>query len=120
MTPTSKLATGTVALALLLAGCSGNSVDSRCDVTGITADVEHILEESSMSITSLDTLRCSGDWAVAQLMVGDNSAKPEQTTLVFQNSDAGWILKAPEVACTRSSQFASIPDDLADLACAPH
>jgi hypothetical protein len=112
------IATGSLAVAGLITGCSGDSVDSACDVQGVTSDVEHMVEESSMSLDSVDTLACSGDWAVAQLTVSGDGTEPEQVTFIFQNAGNGWILKAPEIVCLENGEVESIPEDLADLACA--
>ncbi len=111
------LAISMVAAATLVSGCSGTSVDASCDVEGVTHEVEHILDEAQLTVDSFDTLQCSGDWAVAQVAVSGTDTAPAQQTIVFQQSEFGWILKTPEIACVAEEGLESIPDELRALAC---
>jgi len=112
LSPPLPLAAALVTVAGLMAGCSGSSVDASCDVEGVTHDVEHMVEEANLTADSIDRLQCSGDWAVAEVTVSGPDSDPVSESFVFQRSDAGWILKAPEVACDTAAGLESIPDDL--------
>lgn len=110
-------ATALVVLALGTGCSAGPAVDASCDVDGVTKDVEHMLEEANLTADAIDGLQCSGDWAVAQVTVGGSDADPPQQTFVFQSTEFGWILKAPELACDTAAGLETIPDDLRDAAC---
>ena len=109
-------AISTLVVVSLMTGCSGKSVDSACDVQGITDEVAHMVEESALSLDSLDSLACSGDWAVAEVSIGGGGTGSERNTFILHNAGSGWILKAPEIACIGDIRN-TIPDDLVELAC---
>ncbi len=105
------------AVVLVVSGCSGPQVDASCDVEGVTHDVEHMVEEAGLTSDSVDALQCSGDWAVAEVTVSGPTTEPSAEVFVFQRSEFGWILKAPELVCGADPGLESVPDDLRDSAC---
>ena len=117
LSPPLPLAATLVIAAGLMVGCSGSAVDASCDVEGVTHDVEHMVEEANLTADSIDGLQCSGDWAVAQVTVSGGEGEPAAEVFVFQQTEFGWILKAPEVACDTAPGLESIPDGLRDVAC---
>jgi hypothetical protein len=104
------------AAAALASGCSGPAVDSSCDVAGLTAEVEHMVGESRLSLEAIDSLQCSGDWALAEATVSGDPADAGPTRFLLQRTEVGWVLKAPETVC--GTQPAILPDALAGAACA--
>lgn len=110
--------TAILPIAALLTACSGSSVDATCDVEGVTDEVGHMVQESSMTMDSLDDLQCSGDWAFARTTVSGGADGSTSATFLFERTEAGWILKAPELVCGNDAEVATIPADLVDAACA--
>lgn len=118
MRPAVPILLGLLLVGTVTAACStGPSVDAACDVDGVTEEVEHMVGEASMTLESIQTLQCSGEWAVAQVTVRGAVSEPEPAMFVFQGSDACWILKAPELVCGGGADAATIPADLAEVAC---
>jgi hypothetical protein len=103
--------------AAVLSGCSGPPVDASCDVPGVTAEVAHMVGESSLTLESIASLQCSGDWVVARASVSGDTAGSGQSTFILLRSEVGWVLKAPEVVCGTAVEARTIPDDLFDAAC---
>ncbi len=115
---TGALLLGPLGVALLSSGCSAPGVDAACDVAGVRAEIDHMLGESLLSVQSLDSLECSGDWAVARATVTGDGQEARTETFIFHSVEAGWIMKTPEVVCGGEPGAATIPDALADVACA--
>jgi hypothetical protein len=103
-------------LALLAVGCS-SSVDTACDVEGISHEIEHMVGESSLQLTSLDALKCSGAWAVATATVSGGGQADETSTFLFEKTDAGWFLKSPEIACGGDPGMETVAEALRQDAC---
>jgi hypothetical protein len=100
-----------------LTGCSGTAIDSSCDVEAITDEVEHMVGESHLSLTSLDSLACSGSWALARATVSGDGQSAQPSTFLFEKSDSGWFLRSPEIACGGDPGLPSVPEDLRGDAC---
>jgi hypothetical protein len=111
------LVAGTL-LVLVSAGCSSSGVDASCDVDGVSHEVEHILDESKLQLTSLETLRCSGTWAFARATVAREGQSPQAETFLFKKTEAGWFLKAPEIACGNDPGLEVVSEELRADACA--
>jgi hypothetical protein len=109
---------GPLVLITLVAGCSGSSIDSSCDVDGITQEIEHMVGESQLELTSLDSLRCSGSWAWARASVSGSGMASEESGFLFAQTEAGWSLKSPEIACGADPGLATVPEELKADACA--
>jgi hypothetical protein len=114
---TLALAAAALAIASVVSGCGGPAVDASCDVEGVTHDVEHMVEEAGLVADSVDALRCSGDWSVAEVTVSGPGADPVEETFIFLRTEAGWVLKAPELACDDAAGLETLPADLRDGAC---
>jgi outer membrane murein-binding lipoprotein Lpp len=97
-----KLALAGVAVsALMLAGCSGTSAqpDASCDSDTLRSTFEMILHDSETTLASIDSVECSGEWAVMFVtLTGDGSRGVSEPSL-FQRVGADWVLKAPESVC---------------------
>lgn len=104
--------------ALCLSACSGSGVDASCDVDGVSHEVEHILDESKLQLTSLETLRCSGTWAFARATVSGEGQSPQAETFLFKKNETGWFLKAPEIACGNDPGMEVVSEELRADACA--
>jgi hypothetical protein len=102
----------------LVSGCSASAVDSSCDVAGISQEVEHMVGESHLEMAALDTLQCSGAWALAKATVAGTGQSPQTLTFVFKRSDSGWFLKAPEIVCGRDPGMETVAEELKADACA--
>jgi hypothetical protein len=114
---TVALTAAAVTFASVVTGCAGPSVDASCDVEGVTHDVEHMVEEAGLVADSIDELRCSGDWSVTTVTVSGPTSEPVEERFIFLRTDAGWVLKAPEVACDDSAGLETLPADLRAGAC---
>lgn len=96
-----------------LTGCGGSSVDSACEVDALTHEVEHMVGESQLTVASVDSVQCYGDWSVVGVTVSGDAASTE--TFVFRKVADSWVLKAPEVACEGGAE--AIPEALAGDVC---
>jgi hypothetical protein len=107
-------------LTVLLAGCSGPEVDASCDVEGISHEVEHIIGESQLEMTSLDSLKCSGAWAFARATVSGVGQSAQSQPFLFEKTESGWFLKSPEIACGNDPGLPTVADELkADVCQSP-
>lgn len=104
--------------ALFLSACSGSGVDASCDVEGVSHEVEHILDESKLELTSLGSLKCAGTWAFARATVSGEGQSPQEQTFLFKKTETGWFLKAPEIACGGDPGMEVVADELHDDVCA--
>ena len=111
-----------LALALVVlpvAGCGGPSVDSACDVAGITDSVEHMVGEAGMTVDTVEELRCSGDWSVVRVSVSEEGADTTtEERFIFASTPLGWVLKAPEIVCGADAAGGTLPSELTELGCA--
>lgn len=73
--------------------------------------------ESGMELTSLGSLTCSGGWALATVTVSEEGASDSTSTFLFEQTDSGWFLRAPEIACAGDAGLPSVPDELKEDAC---
>jgi len=97
-----KLVLAGVALAtLVLSGCSGSStpVDASCDSDTLRSTFEMILHDSETTIVSVDSVECSGEWAVLNVTLTGDGASGTSEPSLFQRVGADWVLKAPESVC---------------------
>jgi hypothetical protein len=104
-------------IALLVSGCSGPAVDSSCDVDGVSHEVEHIVGESKLDLTALETLKCSGSWAFARATVSGEGQSPQSMTFLFKKDETGWFLKSPEIACGADPGMETVAEELKGDAC---
>jgi hypothetical protein len=104
-------------VAAMTSGCGGSSVDSACDVAGVTDEVGHILEESLLSLQEVNELACSGDWIAARITESGDGAAATPSLFIFQATEVGLILKAPETVCGSASEPRLIPEELVGIAC---
>lgn len=109
-----KLALAGVAVAaLVLSGCSGSStpVDASCDTEALRSTFDMILHDSETTLTSIDSIECSGEWAVVfATLTGDGASGVSEPSL-FQRVGADWVLKAPESVCGTFVPGDSRPSD---------
>ena len=111
-----KLALAGVAVAaLMLAGCSGTSTqpDASCDSDTLRSTFEMILHDSETTLTSIDSVECSGEWAVMFVTLTGDGASGVSEPSLFQRVGADWVLKAPESVCGTFSPGDSRPNDSA-------
>ena len=97
-----KLALAGVAVtALVLSGCSGTSapIDASCDAETLRSTFEMILHDSDMTLTSVDSVECSGEWAVVHATLTGDGASGVSEPSIFERVGADWVLKAPEGVC---------------------
>jgi hypothetical protein len=105
------------AATVLVAGCGGPAVDSSCDVDGVSHEVEHIVSESRLEMTSLDSLACAGGWSLARATVSGEGQSPTSTTFLFKKEGTGLVLKAPEIACGNDPGMEVVAEELKADAC---
>jgi hypothetical protein len=105
------------ALVMLVAGCSGSAVDSSCDVTGISSEVEHMVGESGLELSSLDALSCSGAWALSRATVTGPGQSEQVSTFLFKKTESGWFLKDPAIACGGDPGMDTVAEALREDAC---
>jgi hypothetical protein len=74
--------------------------------------------ESHLEMTELDTLQCSGAWALASVTVAGAGQSPQTLTFVFTRSDSGWFLKAQQIVRGRDPGTENVADELKADACA--
>ena len=130
---------GLVAGMALLGGCSAASdpghasgdesghaaSGSGCDEATVGDTLGHIVGEARMVVDSIDSLQCSGDWAVASatLASADEGGEGMVDVFLLQRDGDIWVLKARETACGTISPGGSrpadaqVPEDLWERAC---
>lgn len=97
-----KLALAGVAVAaLMLSGCSGSSSqpDASCDSETLRSTFEMILHDSDLTLASVESVECSGDWAVVHATLSGDGASGASEPSIFERVGADWVLKAPENVC---------------------
>ena len=100
-----------------LTACGGPSVDTACPVSDLTHEVEHIVEESLLSVDSVDELRCAGEWAVVTATITGDGVEATSDTFVFRKPADVWVLKSPELVCDPAAGDEAITGDLAAQVC---
>lgn len=111
-----KLALAGVAIAaLVLSGCSGASTepDASCDSETLRSTFEMILHDSDMTLTSVDSVECSGEWAVVHATLSGEGSSGASDPSIFERVGADWVLKAPENVCGTFVAGDSRPTDAA-------
>ena len=94
---------------------SGPALEADCDVDGISDATHHLLEEGGLTMGDVQDLRCDGDWSVITVAQLGDGATESTATLVFRQTEFGWVLKAPETACIDGPD--GLPVELAAVAC---
>ncbi|MEY4137313.1 MAG: hypothetical protein RL205_1441 [Actinomycetota bacterium] len=97
-----KLALAGVAVAaVLLSGCSGTSgqADASCDSETLRSTFEMILHDSDMTLASVESVECSGEWAVVHATLSGEGASGLSEPSIFERVGSDWVLKAPEGVC---------------------
>jgi hypothetical protein len=106
---------GVAVAAFVLSGCSGSStpVDASCDSDTLRSTFEIILHDSETTIVSIDSVECSGEWAVLNATLTGDGASGESEPSLFQRVGADWVLKAPESVCGTFAPGDGRPNDSA-------
>ena len=97
-----KLALAGVAVAaLMLSGCSGSTSqpDASCDSETLRSTFEMILHDSDLTLASVESVECSGEWAVVHATLSGDGASSASEPSIFERVGADWVLKAPETVC---------------------
>ncbi len=109
-----KLALAGVAVAVVvLSGCSGSSAqpDASCDSGTLQSTFEMILHDSDMTLASVDSVECSGEWAVMHATLSGEGASGASEPSIFERVGADWVLKAPENVCGTFAPGDARPND---------
>ncbi len=109
-----KLALAGVAVAaLVLSGCSGSSTQTNatCDSETLRSTFEMILHDSDMTLASVDSVECSGEWAVVHATLTGDGASGASEPSIFERVGADWVLKAPEGVCGTYTAGDARPND---------
>jgi outer membrane murein-binding lipoprotein Lpp len=111
-----KLVLAGVAVAtLVLSGCSGSStpVDASCDSDTLRSTFEMILHDSEITLASVDSVECSGSWAVVKATLTGEGLSGVSEPSIFERVGADWVLKAPENVCGTFTPGDGRPNDSA-------
>lgn len=120
-----------IALSVLVGGlgltaCSGGSApsaNSACSAEQIEPTITMIMHESDQHVDSIDSVRCSGDFAFVRATVSGGGSDGIGEQYIFESNGTEWVLKSPELVCGTFSPGesrpgdAAIPADLWDEAC---
>lgn len=92
---------GVAVAALFLSGCSGTSAppDASCDTDTLRTTFEMILHDSEITLASVESVECSGNWAVVKATLTGDGATGASEPSIFERVGADWVLKAPENVC---------------------
>jgi hypothetical protein len=114
-----------IAAAALLPAC-GPGATGPCDEPAITEVIGSIVAEEGLVIGSVDSIRCSQDWALLDVAltpgeVDDGHHGPAPTAGVDARNevflmhlvDGVWVWKAPETVC----ETGEVPEDLLPAVC---
>lgn len=104
---------GVAVAALMLSGCSGSSAqtDASCDSDTLRSTFEMILHDSDLTLASVDSVECSGEWSVMHATLSGDGASGASEPSIFERVGADWVLKAPEVVCGTFAPGDSRPGD---------
>ncbi len=70
-----------------------------------------ILHDSDMTLTSVDAVECSGEWAVVHATLSGDGASAVSEPSIFERVGADWVLKAPENVCGTFALGDARPND---------
>jgi|GEM_PF-2293139 len=91
---------GTLMFGAGLAGCASSpAAQGPCTKPAFTETVTSIVAQSSISLTSIDSVQCSDGWAVVMATLQGGSHSGVSQPMIFQWSDQTWVLKTPETVC---------------------
>jgi hypothetical protein len=121
-----------LAAGLLLAGCSTDdegpgsatgATGAACDPGALSGALGIVLQESRMTVDSIDGFECADEWAVVQASVSGEQVPSFSEQYLFVARDSAWVLRSPEGACgsvddsgIRPSD-ADVPESLWEQAC---
>jgi outer membrane murein-binding lipoprotein Lpp len=106
---------GVAVAALVLSGCSGTSAqpDASCDSDTLRSTFEMILHDSEITLASVDSVECSGNWAVVKATLTGEGLSGVSEPSIFERVGADWVLKAPENVCGTFTPGDGHPNDAA-------
>jgi len=119
----------TACIAVLGAGltaCSSSATPAAnpdCTEKALGATLEMIMHESEQAVDSLDSVTCSGDFALVQATISGGGSTQIGDQWIFEYSEGDWILKGPELVCGTFAPGAArpsdalVPEDLWEQAC---
>lgn len=122
-----------VAGSLLLNACSSaeepaagalstpTAASDSCDQAGITNAMQNFyastaaVESTGLALQSISSVACAGDWAVAQIVVGDGQGHDLGDYEVAQRTDGAWVIADRMTVCGtwNPKKPAQMPDDAA-------
>lgn len=89
----------TLLLMSALAGCSHPSIDTSCDVAGVTTEIHHVVGEAGLDVGSIDSVECESEWTyVRATIVGPDTPSTSETYL-FRVDGGMLVLTFPETVC---------------------
>lgn len=130
-TKSSSLAFCLISATILLSSCAQEPAGqessitpistSACDQTAITAAIQSFYasteatESTGLALQSVSSVECAGDWAVAQIVVGDGQGHDLADHEVAQRVDGEWTIADRMTVCGtwNPKKPAQIPDDAA-------
>ncbi|MBU6244024.1 MAG: hypothetical protein KGP12_02290 [Actinomycetales bacterium] len=120
-TSVAVLALAAFALAFFGSGCSpddagtipasGTEGAADCDPGAFGNALGAALQESLMTVESVDDFECADGWAVVQATVAGEEGPSVQEQYVLAATDSGWVLASPETSCGTIVQDGVRPDD---------
>lgn len=126
-----KLAAALV-VSMLAAGCSTDDAGTlpasgasgaECDPGAFSTALGVVLQDSLMTVDSINGFECADGWAVVQATVSAEQVPSIDEQYLFVERDAAWMLRSPEGSCgtlaadgVRPSD-ANVPESLWEQAC---
>ena len=84
---------------LALVGCSSSSIDTQCDVAGVTNEIHHVVGEAGLDIGSIDSVQCESGWTfVTATILGPGTLATSEKYL-FRVDGGNLVLTFPETVC---------------------
>ena len=129
---TGAIAATCLALGVLLAGCSTSDEGSAsaigpggadCDPGSFSEALGVVLQESLLTVDSIDGFECADGWAVVQATVSGEQVPAVGEQYVFAARDSVWVLRSPEGSCGTVEadgvrpNDAKVPQSLWEQAC---
>ena len=113
---TRSVITGSIsACALALGGCASSpTITGACDTQALHHEVEHLVEESGFTVSSVDAFTCVDDWALVVATLDEPGQGAVSDRFLLRRDADIWVLKAPESACVDEV----IPEPVHTAACA--
>lgn len=129
---TGALLASAVAVGILLTGCSTQDTTSTptgaggadCDPGALSSALGTVLQESLMTVDSINGFECADGWAVVQASVSGEQIPSIDEQYLFQARDSTWLLRSPEGSCGSVEVAgvrpgdAAVPESLWESACA--